>query len=533
MPTILGSSGLGEEESGLDTGLVAQLGRISGKLLSANLLRNGVDLAFETDLLYLKTSPQILGTPSTNDFVLDPQISILREPPYSDGDPNYGVGSVGNGIGINTNNPVYDLDVRTNFKTAIVQAVSAAYIDNLYISAPQTISTTVGEINLRMTGINPTAVFDRLGTLNISSNPSLLFNNNTISSFSNQNINLNPAGLGSIELQKNTTVTGNLYVTGNIDLDGNLRTNSNIIIGNSPMDVVEINTDFTEDIKPGASASFDLGKSDKRWSVAYIEDWTRIGTIRPSRAVINANMELGGGSDVIRTTVLNDALNLSPNTGTSNIEELVFNGNVITSLMQQPDLDPGLTSAGILAAAAGDPNAAIFNTTTTGAEYFLGGGQVVRTLRTGKLGDIRNDLDNPDVLNADDAQKVLDITSYAGSTGNEAIWYHTELKSTILSNPTEYAKWGRPGVAITDTPFTLVSSGTGYVKFSDNSGLVIPTGNTAERSYAEVGATRWNSELQQLECFDGEIYIVATGPGAVVTNDLMVELAITRALFLG
>jgi hypothetical protein len=55
------------------------------------------------------------------------------------------------------------------------------------------------------------------------------------------------------------------------------------------MDVVEINTDFTEDIKPGSTASFDLGKSDKRWSAAYIEDWTKIGTIRPSGAFIDAN----------------------------------------------------------------------------------------------------------------------------------------------------------------------------------------------------------------------------------------------------
>lgn len=533
MPTILGGNGLGEEEVGLDAGLVAQLGRISGKLLAPNLLRNGVDLAFDTDLLYLKTSPQILGTPSTNDFVLDPQISILREPPYSDGDPNYGSGSAGTGIGINTNNPVYDLDVRTNFKTSVAQAVSAAYIDNFYISSPQTISTTVGEINLRMTGGNATAIFDKLATLNISGNPSLLFNDNILSSFTNQNIIFDPVGSGSVELQKNTRVTGNLSVTGDIRLDGDLKTNSNIIIGNTPMDVVDVNTDFTQDIKPGTTLTFDLGKSDKRWSAAYIEDWTNIGTIRPNGALINSNMEIGGAGDVIRTTVLNDDLNISPVTGTSNIEELVFNGNIITSLMQQPDLDPLLTSAGILAAAAGDPNAGIFNSTTTGAEYFLGGGQVVRTLRTGKLGDIRNDLDNPDILNADDAQKVLDITGYAGSTTNEAIWYHTELKTTILSNPTEYAKWGLSGVAITDTPFTLNSSGTGYVKFSDTNGLVIPTGNTAERSYAEVGATRWNSELQQLECFDGEIYIVATGPGAVVTNDLMVELAITRALFLG
>lgn len=532
MPTILGGSGLGEEEVGLDTGLVAQLGRISGKLLSANLLRNGVDLAFDNDLLYLKTSPQIQGTPSTNDFVLDPQISILREPPYSDGDPNYGSGSAGNGVGINTNNPVYDLDIRTNFTTVIAQAVSAAYIDNFYISSPQTIATTVGSINLRMTGSNRTAIFDQLGILNNANQPSLLFDNNSISSFSNGNINFNPAGLGIIQLRKNTTVTGNLNVTGNIDLDGNLRTNSNIIIGDSPIDVVEINTDFSQDIKPGISLSFDLGKSNKRWSEAYIEDWTKITTIQPNRALININMELGG-SNLIRTTVLDNALNLSPDTGISNIEELVFTGNLITSLMQQPDLDPQLTSAGILAAAADDPNAAIFNTITTGAEYFLGGGQVERTLRTGKLGDIRDDLDNPGVLNAADAQKVIDITSYVGSTVNEAIWYYTELKPTILSQPVEYAKWGLPGVALTDTPFTLSSSGTGYVKFAGTNGVVIPTGNTAERTYAEVGTTRWNTELQQLECFDGERYIVATGPGAVVTNDLMVELAITRALFLG
>ena len=52
MPTILGGSGLGDDESGsLESGLAASLGRISGKLLSANLVRHGVDLAFDTDLL--------------------------------------------------------------------------------------------------------------------------------------------------------------------------------------------------------------------------------------------------------------------------------------------------------------------------------------------------------------------------------------------------------------------------------------------------------------------------------------------------
>ncbi len=58
--SILGTSGIGEEESGGSESLyVAQLGRIGGKLLSANLVRNGVDLAFrntlsDPEILYLK-----------------------------------------------------------------------------------------------------------------------------------------------------------------------------------------------------------------------------------------------------------------------------------------------------------------------------------------------------------------------------------------------------------------------------------------------------------------------------------------------
>ena len=37
------------------------VGRISGPLLKSNLLRNGVDLAFETDLLYLDVSNSRVG----------------------------------------------------------------------------------------------------------------------------------------------------------------------------------------------------------------------------------------------------------------------------------------------------------------------------------------------------------------------------------------------------------------------------------------------------------------------------------------
>ena len=66
------------------------VGRISGPLLKSNLIRNGIDLAFENDLLYLDvnnlrvgvktSSPQyeldINGTTKTTNLVVDTDATI-------------------------------------------------------------------------------------------------------------------------------------------------------------------------------------------------------------------------------------------------------------------------------------------------------------------------------------------------------------------------------------------------------------------------------------------------------------------------
>src|SRR6056300_1401001 len=85
------------------------LGRISGPLLKANLERLGVDLAFETDLLYLN--------------VTDSR------------------------IGINTNNPQYDLDVNGTTRTTNLEVTDIANIADITISG-NTIETTNSVLNL-------------------------------------------------------------------------------------------------------------------------------------------------------------------------------------------------------------------------------------------------------------------------------------------------------------------------------------------------------------------------------------------------
>jgi len=92
------------------------IGRISGPLLASNLLRDGRDIAFETDLLYL---------------------------------------DVTNGrIGIKTGSPQYDLDVAGLGRSTIQVVTDYAQIANILISQG-TIGTEFGPLTIQTAGLDP------------------------------------------------------------------------------------------------------------------------------------------------------------------------------------------------------------------------------------------------------------------------------------------------------------------------------------------------------------------------------------------
>jgi len=85
-----------------------------------------------------------------------------------------------------------------------------------------------------------------------------------------------------------------------------------------------------------------------------------------------------------------------------------------------------------------------------------------------------------------------------------------------------------------DTVFSINSTGIGYVRFMGTNGVVIPAGTTPQRPLApEVGDTRWNTDIGRLECWDGSVYIVATGPGATIGEVEMTDLQFVYAVMLG
>jgi hypothetical protein len=123
------------------------IGRISGPLLKANLLREGVDLAFENDLLFLK-------------------VRTLSDP-----NPR---------VGINTSTPQYDLDVNGTTRSTNLEVDTEANIADINIIG-NTISTSQPTLTL---GTADNVIYQNKLTVD-----SLDFENNVISSnSSNENI---------------------------------------------------------------------------------------------------------------------------------------------------------------------------------------------------------------------------------------------------------------------------------------------------------------------------------------------------------
>jgi cytoskeletal protein CcmA (bactofilin family) len=93
----------------------------------------------------------------------------------------------------------------------------------------------------------------------------LVLAGNTLSSLSG-NININPSGSDDVILNSDVTVTGDL------DVGGNVRITGNITIGDQDTDSVTVEADFTSNLIPDASNTYDLGTSTKEWRTIYVKD---------------------------------------------------------------------------------------------------------------------------------------------------------------------------------------------------------------------------------------------------------------------
>ena len=195
------------------------VGRISGPLLEDNLLRNGQNLAFETNLLYLDV--------------------------------------VNSRVGINTSSPTNDLSVNGTTRTTNLYTSGSATLGLLTFSG-STISTNDSTITFSPQGTNATVY---QGTALVGN---LSLTGNTLSSTNaNGAVNINANGTGVINLNNNVLVTGNLHATGNITADGNIQ------LGAASNDTITFTGEVNSNILPSVTNTYTLGSNSLQWATVY------------------------------------------------------------------------------------------------------------------------------------------------------------------------------------------------------------------------------------------------------------------------
>lgn len=279
--------------------MTQQLGRISGPLLEANLVRNGVPLSFRNyssnpDLLYLDPSAK--------------KITLSSIP----GSQDLNVGS-------------YPTDPKTTRTTNLIVDTQAT-LSNIILTT-NLFETSVGAINITPNQADPLVTIDRMQVADLQLKDNVVSNYKT-----NGSIVLNPHNSGTVDIYSNTRVNGTLSVTGDMQIDGNLSGASQIIVGDSPLDTVTVATDFTQDIIPGDDLTWDLGKSNKRWRNIFSHQNLDVGTLTYNSFTIGDRLKVDGPNATISPLLPNDSVILNSVTGIIDIERVRFNADDITNL---------------------------------------------------------------------------------------------------------------------------------------------------------------------------------------------------------
>jgi len=188
---------------------MSQLGRISGQLLKENLTRNGHDLAFETDLLYL-------------------DVTNRR-------------------IGIKNVAPTTELDVTGTTRTTNLEVTNQSDLGDITVLG-NTITSNTGILNLTNGAGNQVTYQTQLEVDDITITSNVISTNN-----GSVNLELRPHGSGTVDIYANTNVYGNITVTGNISTDGT------ITVGDDNTDNITINADIASNIIPDADVTYTLG----------------------------------------------------------------------------------------------------------------------------------------------------------------------------------------------------------------------------------------------------------------------------------
>ena len=188
-----------------------ELGRISGPLLSDNLLRNGENLAFDSSVMYLDVNNKFVG--------------------FNTATPTRALNISGKSL---TSNLIVDTQAELSHLTINSNKIQNIFNENIIISPNQ--SST------------PTVSTNGLGTTN-----HLTFINNELNANINTNIILDPTGA--------TNINSSMYIDGNVHSTGNITFEGNINFGDEASDTINLAAQVSTSILPVLDGVYNIGGS--------------------------------------------------------------------------------------------------------------------------------------------------------------------------------------------------------------------------------------------------------------------------------
>lgn len=272
---------------------MSQLGRISGPLLSDNLIRNGVDLSISNTeqssaLLFLNIDNRRVNIKTAGEQLL------------------------------NVNDTTKTINL-------ISSGVKLANIE-VALANENTISTDSGGITLTPQQTDPLITADQLRAGDIDLKDNIVSNyqvNGTIELRANSN--------KLVDINSSSVINGDLQVTGNIDIDGNLTKNGDLIIGDNG-DTVTVIPNFRQSIIPGDDLTYDLGTDNRKWRRVFVDSNSNIGSLSFTSLTIDDRLQIDGLTREIYAINPNDSVLLNPSTGITDIESIRFQSDDIINL---------------------------------------------------------------------------------------------------------------------------------------------------------------------------------------------------------
>lgn len=196
------------------------IGRIAGQMLYSNLERQGVDLAFDSNLIYLDVNNRRVGVLTTSPTDTLTIVGNVNATAY------FGTNVTASGRLVVSGNSTF----ATNTTVTSTQVkVSATTSSTDYYTGAVVVAGGVGiDGNLNVRGyVNTSNLIVNGGNLTNVNIGNITFTNTTIgTTYSNTNIILDPTGTGYVviasNLQSSTYQNGALVVEGGVGIDGNL-----------------------------------------------------------------------------------------------------------------------------------------------------------------------------------------------------------------------------------------------------------------------------------------------------------------------